>query len=177
MAGNNPALEQALHEFEMVAKQNGLIRDEVISMLREQIGTMQLNAKTDEPRRIETKLAVINTLSTLLKDQESACMTNAKLKLNQTEQDNIGNMGSVITDLLKQVRFSDGSGAIPKFSECDVATIDDNIGKRFLEGGGDIQAGELEPCSGHPKELVKKLKTPDKPGSNNQSAAESEEDE
>ena len=142
-------IDAAFASFEEVAQRTGCIRLELIESMRSTCNSMKV-ATTDPARLIEVKMAMINTLSGLLKDYDNAALQNVKLRLSQEENNNKAELSVSIAELLKQVTSMNPGNGNPYAP--DLKKSEDELNKKFTEANIDITDDEVSACGNHPKE-------------------------
>lgn len=147
------ALDKAFEEFEEESASCRFVRKEMIEQLRKELPKVKI-AEGDKSMMIQSKMAVISTLSGLLKDAESAAAGKVKLRLSMSEQESAGQYSKTIVNLMKMISLADA----PKSD--GTVQVDDNQVQRDLEARAakdqiKISEGELEQCSGSTPEAPK----------------------
>ena len=159
------AVDSAIANFEAVAQQTSTIRWEQIQEVRTLWNTLK-NVGDNAPRMIEVKMTMMNTLNSLLKDQEGAALQNVKIQLSKKDAENNGVMAAQIVELIKQVQVLTPSAGHNSLGVPNADEANAKLNERFAEGGLDISEDELQECAGHPKneldlESIKKDKASD----------------
>lgn len=151
MADEKPKsqLDTALEAFEAEVAECKVIRKELIDQLRADAKRMRI-ADGDKAMMIQSKLAITNTLGSMLKDVEDSSLKVLKMRLARKEQENNGEYSKAIVEMLKMIRADgkDNSNADrPMQSEEDIQKSIENRGKDLKI---EITPGEIEECAGAP---------------------------
>ena len=151
MADEKPKsqLDTALEAFEAEVAECKVIRKELIDQLRADAKRMRI-ADGDKAMMIQSKLAITNTLGSMLKDVEDSSLKVLKMRLARKEQENNGEYSKAIVEMLKMIR-ADGKDSrnsdIPVQSEEDIQKSIEARGKDLKI---EITPGEIEECAGAP---------------------------
>ena len=151
MADEKPKsqLDTALEAFEAEVAECKVIRKELIDQLRADAKRMRI-ADGDKAMMIQSKLAITNTLGSMLKDVEDSSLKVLKMRLARKEQENNGEYSKAIVEMLKMIRADgkDNSNVDrPMQSEEDIQKSIENRGKDLKI---EITPGEIEECAGAP---------------------------
>lgn len=142
-------LDTALEAFEAEVSECKAIRKELVTQLREDAKRMRISPE-DKAMMVQSKLAIVNTLGSMLKDIEDSSLKAVKLRLARKEQENNGEYSKAIVEMLKMIR-ADGKDSNndnrPMQNEED---IQKNIESRGKELNIEITPGEIEECAGTP---------------------------
>ena len=142
-------LDAALEAFEAEVAECKVIRKELIDQLREDAKKMRI-ADGDKAMMIQSKLAITNTLGSMLKDVEDSSLKVLKMRLARKEQENNGEYSKAIVEMLKMIR-ADGKDSNnsnrPMQSEEDIQKSIESRGKDL---NIEISPGEIEECAGAP---------------------------
>ena len=151
MADEKPKsqLDQALETFEAEVAECRLIRKELVQQLREDAKKMRISHE-DKAMMVQSKLAIVNTLGSMLMDIEDSSLKAVKIRLARKEQENSGEYSKAIVEMLKMIRADgkdNGSSDRPVQSEEEVQRSIENRGKEL---NIEITPGEIEECAGAP---------------------------
>ena len=142
-------LDAALESFEAEVSECKAIRKELVNQLREDAKRMRISPD-DKAMMVQSKLAIVNTLGSMLKDIEDSSLKAVKLRLARKEQESNGEYSKAIVEMLKMIR-ADGKDSrnsdIPVQSEEDIQKSIEARGKDLKI---EITPGEIEECAGAP---------------------------
>ena len=142
-------LDQALETFEAEVAECRVIRKELVQQLREDAKKMRISHE-DKAMMVQSKLAIVNTLGSMLKDIEDSSLKAVKIRLARKEQENNGDYSKAIVEMLKMIRADgrdNGNVDRPVQSEEEVQKSIENRGKEL---NIEITPGEIEECAGAP---------------------------
>lgn len=142
-------LDQALETFEAEVAECRVIRKELVQQLREDAKKMRISHE-DKAMMVQSKLAIVNTLGSMLKDIEDSSLKTVKIRLARKEQENNGDYSKAIVEMLKMIRADgrdNGNSDRPVQSEEEVQKSIENRGKEL---NIEITPGEIEECAGSP---------------------------
>ena len=142
-------LDQALETFEAEVAECRVIRKELVQQLREDAKKMRISHE-DKAMMVQSKLAIVNTLGSMLKDIEDSSLKAVKIRLARKEQENNGDYSKAIVEMLKMIRADgrdNGNTDRPVQSEEEVQKSIENRGKEL---NIEITPGEIEECTGSP---------------------------
>ena len=142
-------LDQALETFEAEVAECRVIRKELVQQLREDAKKMRISHE-DKAMMVQSKLAIVNTLGSMLKDIEDSSLKAVKIRLARKEQENNGDYSKAIVEMLKMIRADgrdNGNTDRPVQSEEEVQKSIENRGKEL---NIEITPGEIEECAGSP---------------------------
>ena len=151
MADEKPKsqLDLALETFESEVSECKAIRKELVHQLREDAKQMRISPN-DKAMMVQSKLAIVNTLGSMLKDIEDASLKALKMRMARKEQENNGEYSKAIVEMLKMIR-ADGKDTNnadkPMQSEEDIQKAIESRGKELKI---EITQGEIEECAGTP---------------------------
>lgn len=151
MADEKPKsqLDAALESFEAEVSECKVIRKELVNQLREDAKRMRISPE-DKAMMVQSKLAIVNTLGSMLKDIEDASLKALKMRLARKEQENNGEYSKAIVEMLKMIR---ADGKDNENSDKPMQTDEDiqkSIESRGKELKIEITPGEIEECEGAP---------------------------
>lgn len=142
-------LDAVLESFEAEVSECKAIRKELVNQLREDAKRMRISPD-DKAMMVQSKLAIVNTLGSMLKDIEDSSLKAVKLRLARKEQESNGEYSKAIVEMLKMIR-ADGkdsrNAGIPVQSEEDIQKSIEARGKDLKI---EITPGEIEECAGAP---------------------------
>lgn len=153
-------IDQAMAELDSIWAESREIRREQIKNLREVCNNPEMKISPyDKAMMIQSKLAIINTIDSLLKSDENNSLQKAKMYLARKDSETNGQVGSTIIELLKMVRVNEKNNNIGGASVDSTAVTDELTAKvkELAEKGTDedrqavtISDGELQACDGGP---------------------------
>lgn len=141
-------IDAAFHEFTESIKGTRGIRQKLITDLSNKIDIVKMDPTNEQPRTIEVKVQLINTLASLLKDEESIMERNVKLNLSRKESEDNSHVSASIGALLKAINLNGNNTTGTVVVDKQAAT--EALNARGSEHGVIISDGELIECSGGP---------------------------
>lgn len=130
------ALDERLHT-------GSSVRNKVITKLADAFDRMNIDAATDNPKVLEAKMCLVNTLLKTVSDEESQRINVIKLKQSikkdKESVDAIASIGAIVTEYLKNVNPNN-----PIAASNGETVSDTQVDEKIQEHNFEILEGELE---------------------------------
>lgn len=144
--GSETQLNTLFKELDGLGRNNHDLRNELITKLMGVAKDMDLDPKNMRASELESRLGVISSIDSLMKNQEAAKVNNIKLNLQQQSDELESDHSSKVLDLLRLL----APGSVPKASAgepVDLEKADSAIEERIKEEGCEISDAEKSKIS------------------------------
>lgn len=142
MADNISALDLAIAQVDETFQSTSKIRDSLIGKMQLIVNALQVSPDDEDPKTLDAKMHIVETLQNLLKDKESGVVTTTKIKLQKKDTDSSDAARQMVVEMLKSINIKETAASVGK--TVIPSDLDSKVEAAIIASKHDISDDELE---------------------------------